>query len=411
MRVARRDGASAMAARVIRKAADRLEPPGSTFPLFLEDIVGSPADARPGITWRDRGPADPLIINWVTTPPGKGSGGHTTMLRLVEHLESRGHVCRLYLYDRYLGDIREHARVVRACWPGVQAEVLDVRSGMAAADAMFATSWPTAHVVARAGTPGAKFYLVQDFEPSFYGTGSERILAENTYRFGLHGITAGRWLEGELAAEYGMSTDGFEFGCDADVYKVTNLRQRNGIVFYAKPDVPRRAFVLGALALAEFARRRPEVDIHLFGDRPPNLPFRVIDHGRISPAEINEIYNGCAAGLSLSLTNVSLVPWEMLASGCIPVVNDAEHNRIVLANPDVRYSALTTTALADALCSVVAEADHGRRAQSVAARVAGANWADAGEAVQSVLRRELCGRENSPGGKIPISMLIDRIAP
>lgn len=42
----------------------------------------------------------------------------------------------------------------------------------------------------------------------------------------------------------------------------------------------------------------------------------------------------CAdAGLTLSLTTVSLVPLEMLAAGFIPVVNDADHSRIVLANP------------------------------------------------------------------------------
>lgn len=68
-------------------------------------------------------------------------------------------------------------------------------------------------------------------------------------------------------------------------------------------------------------------------ERVGPTPFRCVDHGLASPTELNAIYNCCFAGLSLSLTNVSLVPLEMLAAGCIAVVNDAAHNRIVLEIP------------------------------------------------------------------------------
>jgi hypothetical protein len=43
-----------------------------------------------------------------------------------------------------------------------------------------------------------------------------------------------------------------------------------------------------------------------------------------------------AVGLVLSATNMSLVPYEMLAACCIPVVNDAEHNRCVLVTITLR---------------------------------------------------------------------------
>jgi hypothetical protein len=39
----------------------------------------------------------------------------------------------------------------------------------------------------------------------------------------------------------------------------------------------------------------------------------------------------------------------MLAAGCIPIVNDAEHNRVVLDYPHVRYTPATPHALAAAL--------------------------------------------------------------
>ena len=106
-----------------------------------------------------------------------------------------------------------------------------------------------------------------------------------------------------------------------------------------RTGTPRRGTELGLLALELFAKRQPQVQIHLFGEKLEDVTFKCINHGLVSPAKLNEIYNQCFAGLCLSFTNVSLVPYEMLAAGCIPIINDAEHNRIVLGNPHVRYSA------------------------------------------------------------------------
>lgn len=389
-RVARSDGAAVVAARALRKAAERLSAgSGQQFPVFLDDIVADPKDVAPAANWRSRRVGDPLVINWVTTPPGPGSGGHTTMLRMVEYLESRGHECRIYLYDRYLGDARAHESVIREHWPKLRSRVFDVRAGLAPADAAFATGWPTAHILARSSVPGKRFYLVQDFEPYFHPLGSEYVLAELTYRFGFHGITAGRWLADRLQADYGMTCDWFDFGCDSDIYRVRNQAQRNGVVFYAKPDVGRRAYVLGILGLQAFARRHPEVEIHCYGNRSSSLPFPAVDHGRLTPVQLNDVYNRCAAGLSLSLTNVSLVPWEMMASGCVPVVNDAEQNRVVLGEGGVRYAALEPDALADALSEAVTAAEHGRRALQLSTAVSRASWEEAGRLVESVLDREI----------------------
>src|SRR4029453_12948650 len=77
------------------------------------------------------------------------------------------------------------------------------------------------------------------------------------------------------------------------------------------------------------------------------------DHGVMTPAELGRLYNRCAAGLVLSATNVSLVPHEMLAAGCIPGVNDAEHHRIVLDNDHVAYAPATPHDLAEALGRLV----------------------------------------------------------
>src|SRR5262249_50165475 len=145
---------------------------------------------------------------------------------------------------------------------------------------------------------------------------------------------------------------------------------------------------LGALALEIFAARHPEVDIHFYGDPVGRMPFPATDHGVITPTELGALYNRCAAGLVLSATNVSLVPHEMLAAGCIPVVNDAAHNRVVLDNDRVEYAAATPFALAEALSRAIAPpaAEKAARAAAAAASVDSISWEESGRQVEAIVR-------------------------
>ena len=152
------------------------------------------------------------MVNWVTSPPAAGSGGHTTLFRLVEHIERSGNVCRVYLYDIYGGDAAYYGSRLRKVFPGFKGEICDVTHGMADAHAVVATAWPTAYPVYNDRCLGKRFYLVQDFEPWFYPMGALRVFAEDTYRMGFHAITAGRFLAAKLSAEYGMAADAFSLG-------------------------------------------------------------------------------------------------------------------------------------------------------------------------------------------------------
>jgi O-antigen biosynthesis protein len=277
---------------------------------------------------------------------------------------------------------------VRAWWPHLRAEIRDAADGIDDAHAIFATSWQTAYPALTSPARGARLYLVQDHEPSFYPAGSSALLAQATYRFGFHGVTAGRWLAQLLARDYDMAADFFDFGCDLSCYRMDNSVERNGVCLYSRPSTPRRAFELAVAALDLFAERHPEIEIHLYGEPARGLPFEATNHGLLTPKELNGLYNRCTAGLALSATNVSLVPHEMLAAGCIPVVNDAEHNRVVLDNPDVVYAPATPFDLANALCALVErpETERHTAAQKAAASVQGASWEDAGAVLARVIR-------------------------
>src|SRR5450755_3122731 len=355
------DGGAAVGARLLARAAKTLSPPGNAqLPVTRQDLVRAGEIAASG--WvlpgpAPAGPGQPLQVAWVCVPPSEGSGGHTTMFRMVSALERAGHTCVVYLQDRHGWSLERHRRTIREAWPWVDAEVRDLAGGIDDAHAIVATGWMTAYAVLASPARRARCYLVQDFEPSFFPAGSEALLAEATYRFGFHGITAGRWLAQLLRRDYGMAADHFDFGCDLDSYALDRSldaeQQRTGVCYYCRPTTPRRAHELALLTIDLFAERHPEVDIHVFGSPPGRLGFRTIDHGLLSPAQLGALYNRCVAGLVLSATNVSLAPHEMLAAGCIPVVNDAEQNRFVLENDHVAYAPATPFELAATLAALV----------------------------------------------------------
>lgn len=371
--VVRQHGVREMVRRGLRVAASRFDLAELELP-HLSDIADSsslllPVDPSPLPAGK------PLTVAWVTTPPGLGSGGHTTMFRMVEAVEAAGHNCTLMLYDRFGYRPREHEAVIRQGWPRVKAAVRDISEGFDGTDVAVATSWQTAHVLAaRSRTPMRYCYLVQDFEPYFYPHGVAYALAEDTYRFGFHLITIGRMLPDLLAGYGAQHIDVVEFGCDTEVYRRTNDGDRRGVLFYTKPDVPRRGFVLGKLALELFHRRHPEQPIHLFGTVPSDLPFPAVRHGNVPPAALNDLYNAGVAGLALSFTNVSLAPVEMLAAGMIPVANDSPLARAVLGNPHVAWVNPSPIAVAEALSDLVTSRDVRERSARAAASVTTRSW-------------------------------------
>jgi glycosyltransferase involved in cell wall biosynthesis len=206
---------------------------------------------------------------------------------------------------------------------------------------------------------------------------------------GFHGISIGRCYAQKISAEFGMTVDAFKYGCDISHYGRLQGSKRSGVVFYARRETARRGFELGLMALEVFAARRPDIEIHIYGDKMGKLPFAFVDHGHVTPDELNGIYNRCFAGLSLSFTNVSLVALEMIAAGCIPVVNDTIEVRTDLENSFVRYAPPYPQALAAGLEALVMTPDFDSLSQAAAASVRGTTWDDAGASADGIIRRAL----------------------
>jgi hypothetical protein len=354
VRLWRTAGRRETAQRVARAAYHRLDASSLEFPLLLDDVADSRQLDLPVPSRRpERGQS--LRVGFVSTPPGRGSGGHTTMFRMVTALEAAGHHCTMFLYDRYGGNLADHEATIRSGWPSVRARVRDVRQGITGIDACVASSWQTAHVLARHGTePMRRLYFVQDFEPLFYPQGAEYAFAEDSYRFGFRCIVIGHTLAQVLHDEIGVHADVVEFGCDTDIYRLRPAEPRDGVVFYSKPRAARRGFMLGVLALQEMHRRRPEAPIHMVGDADARVPFPTVVHGTITPRELSDLYNRARAGLALSFTNVTLLAEEFLACGTVPVLNLSPYVTTADVRSDhVRWAPPTPSGIADELVAVL----------------------------------------------------------
>jgi glycosyltransferase involved in cell wall biosynthesis len=367
-------------------------------PLALLDVLrdGPAPPAR-----RRGGAGGPLEVAVVVPQFRRGSGGHSTIANLVRGLEARGHALSLWVQDdegRHAGESEAQTAALWADFFGTVAA--PVRTGFdawAGADVVVATGWQTVPRVLSLPGAGARAYLVQDHEPEFYATSAEREWAAWTYRQGLHCICASPWLAELVTGHYGASATPFDLGVDHDSYHALPTHRRDDLVlFYARAVTPRRAVPLGLLALTELHRRRPQVEIALFGEaRELETPFPHRHLGVLEPDRLAHAYASAAVGLVLSLTNPSLVPTEMLACG-LPVVDVASDameatfgptGPIVLAEAD-------PLALCDAierlLDDLLERADRSRAGTEL---VAGRTWPAAAAQVEQGLRAALAAAE------------------
>jgi len=338
----------------------------------------------------------------------RASGGHSTVVNLVRGLEAVGHECSLWLEDvegRHAGrPSAQTAREFREFFGELEGGFHSDFSAWTGADVCVATGWQTVHRVLRLNDSGARAYLVQDHEPEFYATSAESTWARETYGLGLHCIAASRWLAERLREHYGARAGHFDLGVDHALYRPQPVARRDDrVLFYARAVTPRRAVPLGLLALAELHRRRPEVEIALFGDTTPvRATFAHRHLGVLDPEDLAAAYGEATVGIVLSMSNPSLVPQEMLACGlpCVELASESMLETFGRSAP-LELGAFDPLALADAVERLLDDRElRERRSREGIAFVAERTWQRAAGQVEAGLRaalREAAGEAEKRG--------------
>lgn len=339
-------------------------------------------------------PPGPMTLAWVVPAWKVGSGGHTTIFRLVRQLELRGHSCTIHVFDpfgrerRSAGELRDE---IKARFVDVEAPVFVGLDDFDSADVAIATECWTAYPVR--DLPGCleKVYLVQDDEPRFFALSAQSIWAEETYRMGYRCIAFTPWMANILTDDWGLEARWFECGTDLGTYTFgpQEAREPGLIVVYARRETERRAVDLALAGVATLVERRPGVRVVLFGSNDEvSAPFPCEDVGVLAPGELAALYRRASAGLVLSLTTHSLVAQEMMAGG-LPLVElegDNVTSALGVGGELAELAEPTPPAIAGALQRLL---DEPERAAAMAGRartfVEGRTWERAGDQVEAAL--------------------------
>jgi glycosyltransferase involved in cell wall biosynthesis len=364
-----------------RRAAHRVAPPAAMLELARRGPAPllngpPPAGAR-------------LRIATVIPSFRRGSGGHGTIVRLLGALKDIGHEVTVWLEDSESWHAAEGPQRTAAKFREFfGAGELALHSGFGdweGADVVVATGWQTVARVLTLDRAHARAYLVQDHEPDFYPASAESLWAAQTYRAGIHCVAASPWLADLLRTRYDASASHFDLAVDHAIYSPgAHAPRADHVAFYSRASTPRRAVPLGLAALEELARRRPAVDVALFGD-PNGLDtgFAHRDLGVLDDGQLAALYREASVGLVLSLTNPSLVCLEMMACG-LPCVELASESMLTTFGGEspLRLSKADPLALAGAIEELLLDPAR-RRSMSEAgvALMAKRTWSGAAQQV------------------------------
>ena len=267
-------------------------------------------------------------IAWVIPYPGRGSGGHRTIIQNVNALIRHGYECDIYVEDNGISTSQQVAKEIDEYYETCAANVYSGIYLRCEYDLIFQTGWQVIDFV-KSLESDLKGYFIQDYEPWFFPMGDKYIDIENSYRLGYKNLTIGKWLSHKMMDEFNSPSQYFDFCADLNVYKpLDNVKKENAICYIFQPEKPRRCDVLALKALKLVKEIKKDVKIYVYGsntDKP--IDFEVERLGIIPIEKCNELYNKCVVGLCMSASNPSRIPFEMMAAG-LPVVELYRENNL-----------------------------------------------------------------------------------
>src|SRR5581483_2675679 len=266
-------------------------------------------------------------------------GAVYTILRLMSWMTKHHDVeHRLVIFDGQIATDPQIRHMVRDTFPnlGNVDIVLPPPSGTLALDELPWTDiavcslWSSAYSLARFNATSAKFYMVQDFEPSFYAAGTAFALAEATYRLGFAGLVNTPGLA-DVFATYGSPTFSFVPAVDyfaPDEPKPSAAGGPVEIVLYGRRSTDRNAFELIARGAHHLETRYGNrVRIVSAGEDFEPAAFGlegVVENVGLLRAlgSVRDLYAASDIGLCFMLSkHPSYQPFEYLAARMAPVCN------------------------------------------------------------------------------------------
>ena len=262
----------------------------------------------------------------------KYAGGHTSILRLGTCLaENNYNVTYVSFHNQ---DIRQMRHVALDNLPGVKGNFKKYWDAINERyDVCIATSWESVYWSKQ--LDGYKMYFVQDFEPYFFKLSERYLLAKKTYELGFHIVSLGGWnvkkiqehclIKGKISyIDFPYEPSEYKsiprnFGAYAEK-KVVN------IAVYSKEEGKRIPNLLQGIlkkASTELEQDGINLKIKFFGFKKNHKLIIGENCGKLNKRELVQLYEKSDFGMVASMSNISLVPYEMIAVG-LPVIEFVE---------------------------------------------------------------------------------------
>ena len=261
------------------------------------------------------------------------TGGIRVLLDYANWLHDEGHlVTVVYPLWPYRYHLKQRARLGefrKQLWSAPRVEWFDLRCHLLRVpyvanrfvprgDLVLATSWPTAHSVARLhASRGKKVHIVFHHES---GTGPEHRIC-GTYRLPFHRITFSRSVRDTVERQFACAIHRIvPAGVDTRLFFPDESERSQNTVLMQYHNDPRKGAGDGVEALALLRRRLPAVRIRMCGTvRPERLPSWIRFDFHPGDADLRRLYSTSTVFLYPSRYEGFGLPLESMACAC-PVV-------------------------------------------------------------------------------------------
>ena len=277
-------------------------------------------------------PKEVRTISFILPGMLSPSGGRTSVLILGTFLSRQGYKVNYVSFKPQ--DLEEMKRNAEKNLPDYEGEMYDMSAlETLKSDVWVATFWESAYVAKK--LDGYKMYFVQDYEPYFYDYGDQYLMAKATYDLGLHIVSLGSWnkMMVEKHCNPKAPVDFIDFPYDGaryknverDFSKYKNKKELN-LAVYVKPTA-RRAPIITQIMMAQLTERFQNdgitLNVNYFGSEKDAYLLGGNNIGKLSIKELFELYKKSDFGMVASMSNLSLIPYEMMATQ-LPVIEFKE---------------------------------------------------------------------------------------
>lgn len=253
-----------------------------------------------------------------------GSGGLTSISRIASKCQKEGYNVFFYDYSQHRND--KNKEIAKKNFNEIEYNFLNKEEvEKNNFDIVVASNWQSVYYAKKIN--GYKIYFVQDYEPFFSNVSADYFLSKKTYELGFHIISLGKWNIDQIKkySNEDIKYNWIDFPYNPKEYTFVKrdyssykcLKEIKFAIYIKRENKRIPGTIKAFIELTNEILKNKGIKLipYYFGLNPREKVNFGTNLGKLSKKELNKLYHKCHFGMVASLTNISLVPLEMLGTG------------------------------------------------------------------------------------------------